>query len=208
VIIVKNKHPNKPLRGRPPAFDRTDVLTKAAKTFWRFGYEGASIADLTAAMGITPQSLYAAFGSKAKLYEETLEWYRLTFSKLSPEVLEKPGILDTLQEWLIDVAKLFSDPSHPPGCMISTAVLGCAVENAPIAKHLTSMRAGMIARIRKRLEQGKLEGELKPDTDADALARFICAVTQGMAVQARDGANETELLAIARLAIEETESKR
>src|ERR1700756_3392727 len=65
-------------RGRPREFDRERALGKAAHTFWQLGYEGASIADLTAAMGITPQSLYAAFQSKADLFKESLSQYRRT----------------------------------------------------------------------------------------------------------------------------------
>lgn len=187
-------------RGRPPAFDREEVLARAAACFWRLGYEGASIVDLTGAMGITPQSLYAAFGSKADLYREALGWYGTAFATLTAESLAGPDPLGTLAGWLRTQAILFSDPAHPPGCMISTAVLGCAVENDPVARMVAEMREATIARIRERLERAKADGEVKPDADPAALARFIGAIIQGMSVQARDGAGEAELAALAGLA--------
>jgi AcrR family transcriptional regulator len=200
VIIVKNSEAAKKPRGRPPAFDRTEVVGKAAEAFWRLGYEGASIADLTAAMGISPQSLYAAFGSKADLYRETLDWYRTTFVTLPAERLEAAGVLDTLGAWLVVQARLFSHPAHPPGCMVSTGVLACAVENDPVARLVADMREGAIERIRLRLARGQREGELAADADPAALARFVGAIIQGMAVQARDGAPEAGLVAVAELA--------
>jgi len=194
-------------RGRPPAFDRADVLAKAGETFWRLGYEGASIVDLTAAMGITPQSLYAAFGSKADLYREALGWYGDAFATLTEEDLAAPDVIGTLCAWLDAQATGFADPAHPPGCMISTAVLGCAVENDPVARLVAARREATIARLRERLERAKADGELKPTADPAALARFIGAIIQGMSVQARDGASAAELCALTRLANEELASQ-
>lgn len=200
--VINGKSARRP-RGRPPAFDRRAVLAKAAVEFWRRGYEGTSIADLTAAMGIAPQSLYAGFGSKAALYRETLDWYATISVALRPDMLDRPGALDTLGRWLIHQAKWFADPAHPPGCMISTALLGCAVENDPVANAVAAMREATIARIRARLERAKVEGETAADADPAALARLVGAIIQGMSVQARDGATRKELVALARLAATE-----
>src|SRR4051812_12815037 len=62
-------------RGRPLSFDRAAALERAMHVFWERGYEAASIADLTAAMGITPPSLYTAFGDKEHLFLEAIEAY-------------------------------------------------------------------------------------------------------------------------------------
>lgn len=205
---MKNTSPPARRRGRPPAFDRAKVLAKAGEAFWRLGYEGASIVDLTNAMGITPQSLYAAFGSKADLYREALGWYEVAFATLKDDRLAQPGVLDTLMEWLETQAVLFSDPAHPPGCMISTAVLSCAVENDPVARMVADHRKVTLARIHERLQRAQVDGELRADVDPTALARFVGAIIQGMSVQARDGARAAELLALARLANDELARQR
>lgn len=204
MVTVKNGQPVRG-RGRPRAFDRNEALASAARTFWRLGYEGASIVDLTTAMGITPQSLYAAFGSKAELYREALDWYRGISTPLPQDVLEKPGVLATLGAWLVGLAEFFADPVHPPGCMISTAMLFAATENDAVAGLVASMRRSNLARIRARLERALSEGELSADADPAALARFVGAIVQGMAVQARDGATQAELAGLARLAAAELE---
>ncbi|WP_424932530.1 TetR/AcrR family transcriptional regulator [Amaricoccus macauensis] len=187
-------------RGRPPAFNREEVLEKAARLFWSRGYEGTSIADLTRAMGITPQSLYAAFHSKADLYREALKWYGSTQGTLSADALDAPDVLETLAAWLDSQASAFAEAETPPGCMISTAVLGCAEENDPIARQVSYLRTATITRIRDRLERARSEGELAAGTDTTAIARFVGAIIQGMSVQARDGATHSDLAAVARLA--------
>lgn len=186
-------------RGRPPAFDRTTVLASAAKTFWQLGYEGASIVDLTAAMGITAQSLYAAFGSKPALYEEALGWYA-SGATMTQEALDAPNVIQTLIRLLNEEARRFADPKTPPGCMISTAVLGCAVENDHVASKVSSMREATCERIRARLERAMREGELSPDAEPTHIARFVGATIQGMSVQARDGADEAALAGIVAVA--------
>ena len=65
----------KAIRGRPRAFDMDKALDARARLFWRKGYEGTSIADLTEAMGINPPSLYAAFGGKEALFRQALDRY-------------------------------------------------------------------------------------------------------------------------------------
>lgn len=201
---MKNIGPPSRPRGRPRAFDREEALAKAAETFWRRGYEGASIADLTEAMGITPQSLYAAFSSKAELYTEALERYRsregaMTMLALSSE----PHAVVALARVLREAARDFTRADRPSGCMVSTALLGCAAENETMANHVAMLRTAALMRLRDRIEQGVRDGHLRPETDAAALARFIGATIQGMAVQARDGASESELRTIAEHAVSE-----
>ncbi|WP_222290107.1 TetR/AcrR family transcriptional regulator [Rhizobium leguminosarum] len=207
MIIVINsadmKNPAARRRGRPPAFDRETVLSAARETFWAHGYEGASIADLTAAMGITPQSLYAAFNSKADLYRAALEQYRGLGSDTFSALGEPIDTVSAFERILRGSAAIFSAPEHPKGCMISTAVLNCATENEVIADHVAAMRRRSLDAFAARIERGIREGDMKPETNPRALARFLGAIIQGMSVQARDGASLEELLDIAVLAITE-----
>jgi AcrR family transcriptional regulator len=203
VIIVKNRNISRPVkekeprpRGRPRAFDVGVALARAAETFWRLGYEGASIADLTKAMRITPQSLYAAFTSKADLYRETLGWYRTEIGATFGIALDEPDVVRALERFLTECARQFSRPGRPHGCMIAAATLTCAVENAPVARHLSALRGSTRERLRARIERGIAEGQLRSDADAIGLARFVGALMQGMSVQAKDGAGEQELQTI------------
>nr|WP_210273304.1 TetR/AcrR family transcriptional regulator [Rhizobium leguminosarum] len=212
VITVENnadvKNPPARRRGRPPAFDREVVLAAARETFWAHGYEGASIADLTAAMGITPQSLYAAFNSKAELYRAALQQYRMlgadTFSALGEPI----DTVSAFERILQGSAAIFAAPEHPKGCMISTAVLNCASENDGVADHVAALRRQSLSGFAARIERGIRDGDLKAGTNAGALARFVAAIVQGMSVQARDGASLEELLDIATLAIAEVSRHR
>lgn len=201
----ENSSPRK--RGRPPAFDRETVLAAARDTFWQHGYDGSSIADLTAAMGITPQSLYAAFGSKAELYRETLDQYRrMPRPEPGNPFQDKVNTVTAFERFLTNSAKIFTAPEHPKGCMISTAVLNCAEENEPIAHHVASMRLQTLDIFTARIERGIAEGDMRPDADARSLARFLGAIVQGMSVQARDGATTEELLALLSHALNELKS--
>jgi len=168
------------------------------------GYEGASIADLTEAMGITPQSLYAAFRSKADLYREALAQYGATAGAFATQALaEEPTAGAAFTRILMEAAHEYARNDQPRGCMLSTGVVTFAVENEAVANHVAALRAGVLSAFQARIERGKAEGDLKPQTDAAALARFLQAVVQGMSLQARDGASEAELLSIATLASEE-----
>lgn len=206
--MENNTSPPRP-RGRPRGFDRATALAKAAETFRHLGYEGASIADLTAAMGITPQSLYAAFSSKADLYREALAQYRATDGAATAEALDaKIDVVDAFDRILTASARQFSRVGQPRGCMISTATLTCAEENRPVAEYVSGLRAEAITAFQARIERGIAEGDLMAGTDAPALARFLGAIIQGMSVQALDGATEAELLGIAAIASAEVARHR
>ena len=207
MIVVKNGEPAS-RRGRPRSFDRDAALAKAVETFWRHGYEGTSIADLTGAMGITAQSLYAAFSSKADLYREALAWYQAHVGSLGADLGEAGDVVTEMAALLAGSAHAFTRPGRPRGCMISTSVLTCAVENEPIALHVKALRGASIDRLRARIERGIAEGQLKPTTDSQALARFVGAMIQGMSVQAQDGASEAALLTIVDHAVAEIERHR
>ncbi|MGV6876036.1 TetR/AcrR family transcriptional regulator [Pseudochelatococcus sp. B33] len=208
MIVVKNNETAPRRRGRPPAFDRDEVLAKATETFWQLGYEGASIVDLTKAMDITPQSLYAAFSSKADLYREVLAWYQAHIGAGAVRALAWKDVVAALSQVLRDSVREFTRPGRPRGCMISTAVLTCAVENEPVARHVSGLRDGTLDAIRSRIERGIAEGQLLPETDAESLSRFVGAMIQGLSVQAQDGASEKALLALVEHAIAEIERHR
>jgi AcrR family transcriptional regulator len=158
--------------------------------FWRHGYEGTSIADLTGAMGVTPPTLYAAFGSKEELYREALSLYAEDEKRPIPRGLDMRG---EMEAYLRACARAFSDPAKPGGCMISTGLLQCAVENKPAKDAATALRAKALSAFTSKLKFAQKTGELPADTDAAALARFYAAIVQGMSVQAFDGASTKAL---------------
>jgi AcrR family transcriptional regulator len=191
-------------RGRPPAFSREVVLDRALNTFWRLGYDGASIPDLTQEMGITAQSLYAAFKSKEALYREALTYYQSGIASFVQRTLAADGpTVNAFEAFFNEAAHAFSLPNRPHGCMISIGSLNCAAETRPIAQHVASLRAELLRAFEARLYAGQKHGEFRADADIKALSRFSAAIMQGMAVQARDGASEAELRRIARLALSE-----
>ncbi|EPE99216.1 TetR/AcrR family transcriptional regulator [Rhizobium grahamii] len=198
MVIVKNnddeQNNGQKKRGRPPAFDRETVLSAARDVFWQHGYDGSSIADLTASMGITPQSLYAAFRSKAELYREALAQYRrMPRPEPGNPFQAEIDTVTAFERFLNNSAAIFTAADHPKGCMISTAVLNCAAENEDIAEYVSSLRAQTLDIFAARIERGIKEGDIRKDANARSLARFMGAIVQGMSVQARDGATASEL---------------
>lgn len=198
------KNTYKPVRGRgrPRGFDREAALEKAVQFFWEQGYEGTSIADLTAAMGITAPSLYSAFGSKEELYREALVLYREgPGAAMTRALKEESTAFAALSRLLRESASDFSSPGQPRGCMISTAVLGCAPENRDAAKLVAELRSRALAALKRRLDEAVKTGELPRETDTSALARFYGAIVQGLSVQARDRASKAALNGIVEYAI-------
>ncbi|MCY1195099.1 MAG: TetR/AcrR family transcriptional regulator [Achromobacter veterisilvae] len=189
-------------RGRPRNFDRAQALRKAMDVFWSKGYEGASLADLTEAMGINSPSLYGAFGSKESLFREAVELYRETEGSSGRRALQDaPTAREGIQSMLLASAERFTAPGHPPGCMIVLGAPSGCVNHASVGDFLGDNRRDMQGRILARLHAGAADGELPAGTDLKGLAAFYATVLHGMSIQARDGATRKTLQAVARQAM-------
>ncbi|MEP7058750.1 MAG: TetR/AcrR family transcriptional regulator [Caldimonas sp.] len=181
-------------RGRPLSFDRAAALDKAMHVFWERGYEAASIADLTTAMGITPPSLYTAFGDKEHLFLEAIEAYGRGPGGFGARALaEEATARGAVQRLLDEAAAQLTEDCHPLGCMMVTAATNCSVAAEHVQAVLARLRAVGVQGMRDRIQRGIDEGELPAGTDAGALASFYATVYQGMSMQAKDGVTRASL---------------
>jgi AcrR family transcriptional regulator len=189
-------------RGRPLSFDRDQALEQAMRVFWQRGYESASIAELTAAMGITAPSLYTAFGDKERLFLEAIERYATGPGGGYLRALEEePTAFLAIKRCLEEAAEELTRPCHPKGCMVTMAATNCSEASAHIQAALAKRRAAGDAGVRRRIEHGIKNGELPADTDAAALTNFYATVFRGMSIQAADGASRESLMATAAAAM-------
>ncbi|AKU15370.1 TetR/AcrR family transcriptional regulator [Luteipulveratus mongoliensis] len=201
------ERPTRP-RGRPRAFDEDKAVYAAAQLFWQHGYDGTSISELTAAMGITTQSLYSAFGSKAELYQRSLISYRENSGGGLPAALALPNAVDAMVGVMENAARQFTRRGLPHGCMISTGCLQVSAEHTELAEHLRGIRRTGRRSVEDRLRRGVAEGDLRPDIDVPSLARYVQVMAQGIAVQATDGASTAALRAVVKQASITVEAAR
>jgi AcrR family transcriptional regulator len=188
--------------GRPREFDTEKALDGAMEVFWRHGYEGATIAELTGAMGINPPSLYAAFGSKEGLLKAALDRYSAKRAEFMREVLGAPTARDVVERMLLRVADLHTDPDNPPGCLLVAGGLACGAGAKNVPFELAARRAHAEDQVRDRFVRAKQEGDLAADANPAALARYLSAVIAGMGVLASSGANRDDLREIALVALQ------
>jgi AcrR family transcriptional regulator len=180
--------------GRPREFDRDAALEAAMLLFWRKGFAATSMNDLCDAMGIRSPSLYAAFGSKEALYLEAAEHYVRTRAPLVWDALAQGATARAGIENLLIAGTGFMPKSRsaPAGCM---AILGAVGDEWPaaITRAARKVRLEMLGNLRARLETAVANGELPASADVDGLSRFYLSVLEGMAIQAQDGATQSEL---------------
>lgn len=188
--------------GRPRGFDREVALSVAMDLFWRHGFEGTSTSQLTAAMGISPPSLYAAFGPKESLYREALALYGRRHGRfLSEPLAENLSAREAIVQVLQGAARQFSGAAHAAGCMVAYTDMSAAPDGAARVAEMAGLRQAAQRALQIRLEAAASAGELPDSADAATWAAYIAMVVQGMAVQARDGADQATLLRMADLAL-------
>ena len=174
--------------GRPRAFDVDEALDRAVAVFWRQGYEGTGISDLTKAMGINPPSLYGAFGNKEELFRKVLDRYADGPARYLREAYDQPTARAAVEQLLRGAADATTRPDCPHGCLNVQGGLAWAPDAHGARDELTSRRVAGDTALRTRLEQAHIEGELPDETDPDALARYFATIQAGIAVQAVGGA--------------------
>lgn len=172
---------------RPPKFDRAEALRAAMHLFWDKGFDGTSINDLTGAMGISPPSLYAAFGDKQTLFEAAVELYER--SAVVPPALEAPTAREVFTQILDRAVELYTRPAHPPGCFVISD---------PTLKARRGSGRDAIAR---RLRRAQQSGDLPDGVDVAALTDYVDLVLRGLSAKARDGATRRQLRAAADVAL-------
>lgn len=186
--------------GRPRKFDREQALDRALQVFWERGYEGASMADLTLAMGMHSPSIYAAFGSKEELFREVTAQYERRFASRLNELLEDaPTAKDAIRAFFRHAIETYTDCAR--GCFFVLAAASCSAGNEGVRERLARKRGEGIRAIRERLLRACREGDLQAGSDVEALAAYVIAVAQGISLQARDGAPKATLLAVAETAL-------
>jgi AcrR family transcriptional regulator len=184
--------------GRPRAFDAEVALDRALEVFWRQGYEGTALSDLTEAMGINRPSLYAVFGNKEELFATVLDRYVSGPGLYAGQALEQPQARDVIQRLVYGAVDLTTRPDTP-GCLTVACVQACGQDAEPARQHAIACRKAGETALRRRLEQARDDGDLTGDP-AD-LARFVMTVTDGIAVQSAGGATREELLRAAEIAL-------
>lgn len=199
MIRTRRKTGKKEVRalGRPREFDPEKALDRALRVFWAHGYEGTSLTDLTAAMGINRPSMYATFGNKEELFRRVLDRYAQDAACYVREGLREPTARGAVEKMLFGSADELSATGHPRGCLLVQGALACGDESEAVKRELSSRRASGEAAIRARLERAKVEGDLPADADAAELAGYVMTVLHGMSVQAAGGAKREKLRRIA-----------
>ena len=191
-------------RGRPPAYDAQTALKRATESFWRSGYSGTSLDEIAAATGMSPPSLYKAFGNKHALYLEALAGYWDTSLAATREALAGDHRLHEALMLAYDAALsiYFSGKGHARGCfVVGTAVTETAEDVAirkSVAAGLRAIDADFEARFRLAQDKGELDGDADPAT----LAILASATMHTIAIRARAGASRAELREIARKAVD------
>src|SRR5262245_41707934 len=185
--------------GRPREFDIGQALDRAVRVFWRKGYEGTTLPDLTKAMRLNRPSLYAAFGNKEALFRKAIDRYIEGPAFHILEALKQPTARPVVERLLRRRIDLITDSRSPRGCFMVQGALVCGDGADSIRRELARRRAATEAALRERFERAVSEGDLPADSNPADLARYIATLTQGMAVQAAGGASRSELKKVAQM---------
>jgi AcrR family transcriptional regulator len=180
-------------KGRPREFCVDDALAKALGVFWAKGYEGASMADLTEAMGITKPSLYAAFGNKEALFHKALDLYEAEKLEYMRAALAQPTARKVAEHILRGAVEAQTSSCDPKGCLGVISATACSAGAGSIREDVMKRRASSQAALLERFAQAQREGDLPDHVEPEAIAQYLFAILQGMAVQAGAGATRAEL---------------
>ncbi|AQW54115.1 TetR/AcrR family transcriptional regulator [Streptomyces violaceusniger] len=187
--------------GRPRGFDADEALERAMLVFWKHGYEGASTANLTNAMGISTTSMYAAFGNKEKLFRKVLERYTEGPSAYLARAMEEPTALGVATAILTGTIRTTTRPASPHGCLGVQSALTVSDSGQEVRDLLVAWRNDGCRRVRERFQRAVDDGDLPPDTDPGLLARYVTTLAFGIAVQAASGLGRDELQEMADAAL-------
>jgi AcrR family transcriptional regulator len=187
--------------GRPRGFDAEEALERALLVFWEQGYEGASLTDLTNAMGITRTSMYAAFGNKEELFRKALDRYTEGPAAYWARAQQEPTAGEVATAVLNGAVRATTRPGYPTGCLGVQGSLAAGDLGRTVRDVLTAWRDAGCSGLRDRFQRAVDEGDLPPGSDPEVLARYIMTVANGIAVQAAGGVSRDALQKVADAAL-------
>jgi AcrR family transcriptional regulator len=188
--------------GRTRQFAVDEALDRALEVFWARGYEGATLPELTQAMGISRPSLYAAFGNKEELFRKALDRYQTGPQGFLTEALAKPTARAVVEAIFSGFIQMLRGRDKARGCLIVCGALASGQEAEPVRRELARLRQATVTALRRRFECAVRDGDLPAGTVCATLARYTATVLNGLAVQAASGATEKELRLVAALAMQ------
>jgi TetR/AcrR family transcriptional regulator, copper-responsive repressor len=191
------------MRGRPLKFDKNQALKSAMMLFWRNGYEGTSLSELTAAMNINRPSLYGTFGDKEKLFFQVLNLYLADYGTRGVRELSKhSSIYEGIEGFLNCAVEQLTDSQLPPGCLIANSTLECGGNRFDaIGRRLSQCHAETEAALYNFLRLAKTQGQISETEDLQALAQFFTTTMLGMGVIARTNPNPVMIRQVAKTAL-------
>lgn len=189
-------------RGRPRGFDRTAALLAATRLFWARGYDGTSLSDLTAAMGISPSSLYAAFGDKKTLFAEAVEGYMQRYTAIYIEAVASPTAREAAERILRNSADEFTDPERPMSCLVVSAAIHGGSDTIDVRQTLEEHQLSLAAILTERIEADQRSGRLSSEVDPATLADWVRTLWEGLSNQSNAGVPRARLHEIVTLALE------
>ena len=187
--------------GRPINFDKDAALNAAMLLFWERGFEGASMADLTQAMGLSPSSIYAAFGDKQALFALAAKRYLENPAQYAAKALAEPTLKGVIRALFENTVEFLTAPGHPPTCMSLGGAMGCSVNGALAKQLMTSIRKQNEAAIKSRLVKARKNGELPKEINVDDYTRYLSTILAGLSIQAANGSTKAELKRTAEMAL-------
>ncbi len=170
-------------------------------TFWRHGYETTSVADLTAAMGVTAPSLYSAFGDKKHLFLEAVRLYAGDPEDMARAIAQAPSAVEAARELMTAAAVAYTGEETPRGCLLASATASGSVASCDVQQAVAEIRRGVQRRLDDRIQRDINDGMLPATTNPAELSGLVMAVIQGLSVLARDGASRSALLVIVQAAL-------
>lgn len=169
--------------------------------FWERGFEGASMADLTQAMGLSASSIYAAFGDKHSLFSHAVKRYLDTRAQYATEALAEPTLEKVIRALFDNTVAFLTGLGHPPTCMSLAGAMGCSIEATPARDLMTEVRRENEVAIKQRLLLARKAGELPKDINVDDHTRYLSMLLAGLSIQAANGSTKAELRRTAQLAL-------